>query len=132
LRIIPWAVLVLAACSDPASPGVDLRVTTTVTPSVFRTGERATVTTTVTNRGDRSWDIAAPGCGTVYQVQGPNGPIYFEGATCLAAARALIAPGQRLEFTETLWETIPPGNYQVRSFVQKDAYSPWVRIAIKP
>lgn len=48
------ASLSLVSCSDPTSPAEDLLVFVSVTPSVVRAGEAATVVVTVRNQGSRA------------------------------------------------------------------------------
>src|SRR5262245_18707782 len=90
--------LLLVACADPSSFEEDVRVSTTVSPSLFRSGDKVTVTTKVSNNGRRSWRFGAEtDCGDLYQVLLPDGSFYSPpGFRCLKAGIATIEPGQQM------------------------------------
>ena len=136
MRRLPSILLLplLIGCSDPASISEDLQVNFAVTPTVFRAGARAIVTTTVSNTGRRSWQIGAETmCGDLFVVKGPDGkiipPTWF---TCLRATVATIEPGQRIEFAEDFWTHLAPGIYQVGTTMPAGVGSQWVRVEITP
>ena len=128
LALAIFSPMLVAACSDPASPEKDLLLTASVTPAVFRIGEQVAVTVAVANRGTRSWGIY-PACGLFLVMNQDDQVVGPRPAICTADIKPplMLAPGEARAFRAT-WSGdslifvtpprwLPPGTYRIRGNV---------------
>ncbi|NOT10212.1 MAG: hypothetical protein HOP28_18615 [Gemmatimonadales bacterium] len=86
----------LAACSNPASPEDGLLVSTAVTPSVIRTGERTLIRVTVLNHGKDIVRLDTFSCNGGFEVAFSNGVVVPPWVVCSTRLGEIknLAPGE--------------------------------------
>lgn len=124
------------ACDSPTSVRDQLDVTLSVDRSVIATGQPATVTVVVRNRGRITAEIAPPqaySCYPPYMVHDDrDAPIMLPGRYCLAVAYApyALGPGDSVVIrdqwsgdmsTGTGAGAVTPGQYRVRARIMAEA-----------
>ena len=132
LLVVPLALA--AACHDAGlEPGAGIQVTTAVAPTVFRAGERVTVTHTVENRGRREALLLSP-CEDPFTLTTAYGAaVRMPERICILAVVSprRLGPGERValayEWRGDVYRAgaitgggapIAPGEYRLRGHVE--------------
>jgi hypothetical protein len=138
-RAIVFLVVLLAACDEFSGPTGGLEVSTEVSPTVARPGERVTITTTVTNTSDHDIRyVFSTYCGFhMFVVENVDGvvvgpPPGINACAAILVPPTFLKPGEHFVGTE---QSVPgvttPGTYQLRGFVFVDGYA-WSNRADHP
>ena len=137
MRRLAFLPLLLAlGCSDGMGPG-DLSVTIATSASTLKAGENLDVTVTVANLTTVPRTIIINGCPRPFEVRDSEGDIVGPGSEpCLAYRMTRrLEPGDTHTFSfqwngdsrslsggsNPVYESLPPGNYDLRGVVPLDA-----------